>query len=263
MLIDTHAHLDFPEFKNEVHQVLGRAIGAGVSRVINVGVDAESSKKSVDLARKYPEVYAAIGIHPHSSNDLDIETKQQLFALANHSKVVAIGEIGLDYYYLKRSSRFSNYPTREKQIFCLEQMLDLSIELRKPVIIHSREADADIYAILKSYRKDIRGVVHCFAGDWDFAKKIMEIGLAISFTGNITYAKEGSEIQRIIAEISVGSMMVETDCPYLAPEPYRGKRNEPAYVVRVAEEIARIKNISIAEVEKQTTKKAKTLFGIS
>ncbi|PIU24321.1 hypothetical protein COT12_01615, partial [Candidatus Berkelbacteria bacterium CG08_land_8_20_14_0_20_39_8] len=185
MLIDTHAHLDFPEFKNEVHQVLGRAIGAGVSRVINVGVDAESSKKSVDLARKYPEVYAAIGIHPHSSNDLDIETKQQLFALANHSKVVAIGEIGLDYYYLKRSSRFSNYPTREKQIFCLEQMLDLSIELRKPVIIHSREADADIYAILKSYRKDIRGVVHCFAGDWDFAKKIMEIGLAISFTGNI------------------------------------------------------------------------------
>jgi TatD DNase family protein len=263
MFIDTHAHLDFPEFKNEVHTVLGRAMEAGVRRIINVGVDADSSKKSVDLARKYPEVYASIGIHPHSANDLDISTKQQLFTLASHPKVVAIGEIGLDYYYLKRSSQFSKYPTREKQIFCLEQMLDLSIELRKPVIIHSREADADIYAILKSYRKDIRGVVHCFSGDWEFAKKILDIGMTLSFTGNITYAKPGSEIERIIKEIPLGSMMIETDCPYLAPEPYRGKRNEPAMVVRVAEEIARIKNVSIAEVEKQTTKKATTLFGIS
>ncbi|MCX6811066.1 MAG: TatD family hydrolase [Candidatus Berkelbacteria bacterium] len=263
MFIDTHAHLDFPEFKNEVHQVLGRAIDVGVRRIINVGVDFDSSKKSVDLARKYPEVFASIGIHPHSANDLDIETKQRLFTLASHPKVVAVGEIGLDYYYLKRSSQFSKYPSREKQIFCLEQMLDLSIELRKPVIIHSREADADIYAILKSYQKDIRGVVHCFSGDWDFAKKILEMGLAISFTGNITYAKQGSEIQRIIAEIPLGSMMVETDCPYLAPEPYRGKRCEPAMVVRVAEEIARIKNVSLTEVEKQTSKKAMTLFGIS
>jgi TatD DNase family protein len=262
MFIDTHAHLDFPEFKNEVHQVLGRAIDVGVRRIINAGVDFDSSKKSVDLARKYPEVYAAIGIHPHSANDLDIETKQRLFALASHPKVVAVGEIGLDYYYLKRSSQFSKYPTREKQIFCLEQMLDLSIELRKPVIIHSREADADIYAILKSYQKDIRGVVHCFSADWDFAKKILEMGMAISFTGNITF-KNNAQIARIIAEIPLGSMMIETDCPYLAPEPYRGQRNEPAMVVRVAEEIARIKNVSLAEVEKQTSKKAMTLFGIS
>lgn len=262
MFIDTHTHLDFPEFKNEVHQVLGRAIDVGVRRFINVGVDAESSKKSVDLARKYPEVYATIGIHPHSANDLDIETKQRLFSLASHSKVIGIGEIGLDYYYLKRSSQFSKYPNRNKQIFCFEQMLDLSIELRRPVVIHCREAEADLYAILKSYQKDIRGVVHCFSGDWDFAKKILDIGLAISFTGNITF-KKNIELERIIEAIPLGSMMIETDCPYLAPEPYRGKRNEPAMVVRVAEEIARIKNVSIAEVERQTSKKAMTLFGIT
>jgi len=261
MFIDTHAHLDFPEFKNEVHQVLGRAIAAGVRRILNVGVDVDSSKKSVDLARKYPEVFAAIGIHPHSALDLDIEAKQRLLAISNHPKVMAIGECGLDYYYLKRSSQFANYPNREQQIFCFEQMLDLSIELRLPVIVHCREAEADIYAILKSYQKDLRGVLHCFSGEWDFAKKILDLGMAISFTGNITY-KHGTELERIIAEIPLGRMMIETDCPYLAPEPYRGKRNESAYVVRVAEEIARIKQVSLAEVEKQTTKKAMSLFGI-
>lgn len=262
MFIDTHAHLDFPEFKNEVHQVLGRAIDADVRRILNVGVDSESSKKSVDLARKYPEVFAAVGIHPHSAMDLNIEAKQRLLTIANHQKVVAIGECGLDYYYLKRSSQFSRYPSREQQIFCFEQMLDLSIELRLSVIVHCREAEADAYAILKSYQKDIRGVVHCFSSDWDFAKKILDLGMAISFTGNITY-KKGAEIERIIAEVPLGSMMIETDCPYLAPEPYRGKRNEPAYVVQVAEEIARIKQISLSEVEKQTTKKAMMLFGIT
>jgi len=261
MFIDTHAHLDFPEFKNEVHQVLGRAMQVEVRRVLNVGVNLDSSKKSVDLARKYPEVFAAVGIHPHLAMDLDIEAKQRLLTLANHQKVVAVGETGLDYYYLKRSSQFSKYPGREQQIFCFEQMLDLSIELRLPVIIHCREAEADVYAILKSYQKDIRGVLHCFSSDWDFAKKILDLGMALSFTGNITY-KKGTEIERIIEEIPLGSMMIETDCPYLAPEPYRGKRNEPAYVLYVAEEIARIKKVSVTEVEKQTSKKAMTLFGI-
>lgn len=261
MFIDTHAHLDFPEFKNEVYQVLGRANSVEVRRIINVGVDVDSSKKSVDLSRKYPEVYAACGIHPHSANDLDIEANQKLLSITNHPKVVAIGEIGLDYYYLKRSSQFSKYPSREKQILCFEQMLDLSVELRLPVIIHSREADSDVYAILKSYQKDIRGVVHCFSSDWNFAKKILDLNMAISFTGNITY-KQGTEIERIIKELPLGSMMIETDCPYLAPEPFRGKRNEPAYVVKVAEEIARIKDLPLSEVERQTTKKAMTLFGI-
>jgi len=261
MYIDTHAHLDFPEFKNEVHQVLGRAIKANVRRILNVGVDIDSSKRSVDLARKYPEVFAAVGIHPHSALDLDIETKQRLFTVSNHKRVLAIGEIGLDYYYLKRSSKFARYPSREQQMFCFEQMLDLSIELRLPVIVHCREAENDIYAILKSYQKNIRGVLHCFSGDWDFAKKILDLGMAISFTGNITY-KKNPELERIIEAIPLGLMMIETDCPYLTPEPYRGKRNEPAYVVRVAEEIARIKQMSLTEVEKQTTKKAMSLFGI-
>ncbi|TSC93614.1 MAG: TatD DNase family protein [Candidatus Berkelbacteria bacterium Athens1014_28] len=261
MFIDTHAHLDFPDFKNEVHQVLGRAIAVDVRRILNVGVDVDSSKKSVDLARKYPEVFAAVGIHPHSALDLDIEAKQKLFTLANHSKVVAIGECGLDYYYLKRSSKFSKYPNREQQIFCFEQMIDLSIELRLPLIVHCREAESDVYAILKSCQKDIRGVLHCFSSDWEFAKKILEIGMAISFTGNITFGKD-SEIERIIKELPLGSLMIETDCPYLTPEPFRGKRNEPANVIKVAEKIAEIKNISLSDVERQTTKKAMGLFGI-
>lgn len=259
MLVDTHAHLNFPEFKHEVSSVLGRAKSAGVGKIINVGVDLPTSKTSCDLARRYPEVYATVGIHPHSALDLDIESRGILLAYAGQQKVVAIGEIGLDYYYLKRSSQFARYPSREEQIFCFEQMLDLAMETNLPIIIHCREAEADILAILKSYGGSLRGVLHCFSGDYTFAEKILDIGLAISFTGNITF-KNSTEIQDAAKRIPIGSIMVETDCPYLSPEPYRGKRNEPAYVVEVAKKIAGIKDLSLAEVEEETTKKATKLF---
>ncbi|MFA4995966.1 MAG: TatD family hydrolase [Patescibacteria group bacterium] len=259
MFIDTHAHLNFPEFKHEVSSVLGRAKSAGVDKIINVGVDLPTSKTSCDLARRYPEVYATVGIHPHSALDLDIESRGILLAYAGQQKVVAIGEIGLDYYYLKRSSQFARYPSREEQIFCFEQMLDLAMETNFPIIVHCREAEADILAILKSYSGNLRGVLHCFSSDYAFAEKILDIGLAISFTGNITF-KKNTEIQDAAKRIPIGSIMVETDCPYLSPEPYRGKRNEPAYVVEVAKKIAEIKDLSLAEVEKETTKKANKLF---
>ena len=261
MFIDTHAHLDFPEFKYETSAVLGRAKEAGVERVINIGVDIETSKHSLELARRYPEIYAAIGIHPHSSLDLDIETRGTLLTYAAQEKVVAIGEIGLDYYYLKRSSQYAHCPTREQQIFCFEQMLDIALETRMPVIIHSREADADILAILKSYSSGLRGVLHCFSSNYSFAEKILDLGFAISFTGNITY-KKSEDIVEAIRRIPIGSIMIETDSPYLAPEPYRGKRNEPAYVAEVARKIAEIKKLSLAEVERETTKKAMKLFNI-
>lgn len=260
MFIDTHAHLDFPEFKTEVPAVLGRAKSASVERILNIGIDVETSKHSVDLARKYPEIYAAVGIHPHCAKELDIETRGKLFTLSNHEKAVAIGEIGLDYYYLKRSSQYAHYPTRDEQIFCFEQMLDLAMETGLPAIIHSREADADILGILKSYHGQLRAVMHCFSGDWEFAEKILDLGFALSFTGNITY--KNPEIIEAIKKIPIGSIMIETDCPYLTPEPYRGKRNEPAYVVEVARKIAQIKDISLAEVEEETTKKAMKFFGI-
>ncbi len=240
--------------------MLGRAIEAHVERIINVGADLDSSKRALEIARRHPELYATVGLHPHCSLDLNIETRGELVTLANHNKVVAIGEIGLDYYYLKRSSQFARYPGREEQMFCFEQMLDLALETRLPVIIHNREADADVLAILKSYSTGtLTGVVHCFSGDYDLAEKILDLGFAISFTGNITYKNPPIEV---IRRIPLGSMMIETDAPYLTPEPYRGKRNEPAYVVEVAKKIALIKKRSLAEVEQDTTRKAQKLFGL-
>lgn len=262
MLIDTHAHLDFKEFSGEISAIIVRAKEKGVERIINVGTDAKSSKDSIDLARKYHEIYATVGIHPESASDLNIETRTYLSELANHDKVVAIGEVGLDYYYLKRSSRYAHYSSREVQIFCFEQMLDLALETKLPVVVHCREAEADLLAILKSYAGTLRGVIHCFSGDYDFAKKLIDLGFALSFTGNITY-KNNNAIREVIERLPIGSIMVETDSPYLTPEPHRGGRNEPAYVIEVARTIAEIKGMSLVEVEIETTKKAKKFFGIS
>lgn len=260
MLIDTHCHLNFPEFKSEVPAVLGRAKEAGVGRMINVGIDYDTSKQSLDLARKYPEIYAAVGYHPHCANDLNIESKGELYGLIKHEKVVAIGEIGLDYYYLKRSSKYAHYPNREQQIFCFEQMLDLALETNLPAIIHSREADADILAILKSYHGQLRAVIHCFSGDYFYAEKLLDLGFAISVTGNITF--KNPELVDAIKRIPLGSLMIETDAPYLTPEPNRGKRNEPAFVTLVAKKIAEIKDISLAEVERETTRKAIKFYNL-
>lgn len=261
MFIDTHAHLDMPEFKHEVPSVLGRAKEAGVGNIITIGVDLKSSKNGIDIARRYPEIYSTVGIHPDTSDELNIESRDYLTDMAHSSKVVAIGEIGLDYYFLKRSSKYSHYPSREVQIFCFEQMLDLALETNLPVVVHCREAEADLVGILKSYSGSLRGVVHCFSGNLDLAERILDMGFAISFTGNITF-KNNLEIEEVIKRIPIGSIMIETDSPFLAPEPYRGKRNEPAYVREVAKKIAQIKGLSLAEVETETTKKARKLFRI-
>ena len=263
MLIDTHAHLDLKEFKHEVASVLSRARQRGVEKIVNVGIDAKSSKDSVDLARRYPEIYAAVGIHPDSADTLDIETQGELMNLLSHEKVVAIGEVGLDYYYLKRSSKYAHCPSRDEQIFCFEQMLDLALETKLPVIVHSRESDADMLAILKSYKGALRGVMHCFSGDYTYAEKIIDLGFAVSFTGNITFKNVNPELLNAIKRIPIGSIMVETDSPFLSPEPERGKRNEPANVIEVARKIAEIKDISLAQVELETTKKANKLFRFS
>jgi len=262
MYVDTHSHLDFPEFKAEIPAALGRAVDSGVKKIINVGVDLDTSKTSNDLARRYPEIYAAVGIHPHSALDLDLDVRPELTKFSANRKVVAVGEIGLDYYYLKRSSQFAKYPGREEQIFCFEQMLDLALELHLPVIVHTREADTDTLAVIKSYAGALRGVVHCFSGNYEFAKKILDAGFLLSFTGNITYPKN-SQVIEVIQKVPLGSIMIETDCPYLPPEIYRGQRNEPAYVIEVAKKIAEIKELSLAEVERSTTKKAESFFRLN
>lgn len=262
MFIDTHAHLDFPEFKHEIADIIGRANEANVGKIINCGVDIDTSKKSWELSRKYPEVFAACGVHPHCANDVDMQTRTALMDLAYRPKVVAIGEVGLDYYYLKRASKFANYPDRNKQMFCFEQMLDTALELRYPVIIHSREAEADTLAVLKGYSRGLRGVVHCFSGNYEYAKKILDLGFLISFTGTITY-KNNYDLLDVVKRVPLGSMMLETDCPYLSPEPYRGKRNESSYLVMIAKKIAEVKSISLAEVEQTTTKKATSFFKLN
>lgn len=262
MFIDTHAHLNFPEFKTEVPAVLGRAKEAAVGKIINVGIDLDTSKQSLDLARKYPEIYATVGFHPHCAKGLDIESRGRLIALSSHERVVAIGEIGLDYYFLKRSSKYANYPTRDEQLFCFEQMLDLALETNLPAIIHCREAEADVLGVLKSYHGQLRAVIHCFSGNWDFAEKVLDLGYSVSFTGVITFKNANPETLDAIKKIPLGSIMIETDCPYVAPEPYRGKRNEPAYVIEVAKKIAEIKGLPLAEVEQETTKKAIKFFNL-
>jgi TatD DNase family protein len=262
MFIDTHAHLNFPEFKTEVSAVLGRAKEGHVEKVVNVAIDLDTSKQSVDLARKYPEIYATVGIHPHCAKELDIESTGRLIALCSHPKVVAIGEIGLDYYYLKRSSKYAHYPNRDEQIFCFEQMLDLALETGLPAIIHSREADADILGILKSYHGQLRAVVHSFSGDAEYAMKLIDMGFALSFTGNITFKNANPDTLEAIRRVPLGSIMIETDSPFLTPEPHRGKRNEPMHVGLVAKRIAEIKKVSLAEVEIETTKKAIKFFGL-
>lgn len=261
MLIDTHVHLDSKEFQGDVTNVLARARAAGVAKMINVGYDALSSRRGIDLSRMNQEIFVAVGIHPHNALGFDIEAYQQILTLASHKKVVAIGEIGLDYYYLKRSSQYSNYPSREHQIIAFEQMMDLALELKLPVIIHAREADADILAILKSYSPEVTGVIHCFSGDFDFASQVLDLGFAISFTGNITF-KNNDKLREVVTRIPLGSIMIETDCPDLAPEPYRGKRNEPSLVVKIAEKIAEIKQVSFSEVARTTTRKAEKLFNL-
>jgi TatD DNase family protein len=191
-----------------------------------------------------------------------METRSYLTALAGQKKVVDIGEIGLDYYYLKRASQFAKYPTREEQIFCFEQMLDLAIELRLPVIIHGREAEPDMVSILKSNKGNLLAVMHCFSGNYESAKKILDMGFLISFTGNITFKNNATTLD-VIKNIPLGSIMIETDSPFLAPEPHRGERNEPAYVVEVAKKIAEIKNLTLDGVCKSTTKRAESFFKLS
>lgn len=259
MLIDTHTHLDDDQFKGDLSNVLARARSVGVIKIINVGFNTLSSRRSLDLSRMNAEIFTAIGIHPHHALELDIAAYQQIVTLASHKKVVAIGEIGLDYYYLKRSSQYSNYPDRNHQLLAFEQMLDLALELKLPVIVHAREADTDILTVLKSYSGLLSGVVHCFSGNLEFAEELISLGFAISFTGNITF-KKADQLRSVVKKIPLGSIMVETDCPDLAPEPFRGKRNEPAYVAQVAEAIAEIKEIPLDEVARSTTKKAEKLF---
>ncbi|MDF2874333.1 MAG: ycfH [Sporomusa sp.] len=253
MLFDSHAHLDDKRFDDDRHEVIVRAAEAGLVGIINAGACMESSARSVALADKHDMIYAAVGIHPHDAKDAKAEDYEQLAAWHSLPKVVAIGEIGLDYYY--------DLSPREVQQQVFIRQIDVARQLKKPIIIHDRDAHGDILAIVKKEAKGLTGVFHCFSGSLEMAREVIKLGFYVSFAGPVTFAKDG-KLKEVAANMPLERLLVETDCPYLTPQPFRGRRNEPAYVKFTAEEVARVRGIEFAVLAEAATANTKELFNI-
>jgi TatD DNase family protein len=271
-LIDTHTHLDFSQFDDDRERVIERASTAGVKVIINVGADLASSQAAVALAEAYPQIYAAVGVHPHDAKTVTGEMLEELGALASHPKVVAVGEIGLDFY--------RDLSPRDKQRQAFEQQLALASEVGKPVIIHDREAHKEVMAILCRWAcpehfdcaqcklrrraegcQQPMGVLHCFSGDLAMAQEAIKMGFYISMAGPVTF-QNARRLRELVRQLPLEKLLVETDCPYLTPDPHRGKRNEPAYVKFVAQEVAHIKGLTLEEVARVTSDNARALFAL-
>jgi len=249
MFIDTHCHLDMFE---DIKGILERAKKQGINYIITVGIDLESSQKAVQLAETYDYIWAAIGIHPHNAKMFDEKTYIALEKLAQHPKVVAIGEIGLDFY--------RHLSPAEIQIKAFKAQIKLAKNVKKPLIIHCREAILETWQILEETQAfNCSGVWHCFPGDIDLARKCIEKNFYISIPGIVTFPK-AERLQKVVKEISLDYLLLETDAPFLAPVPMRGKTNEPAFIYFIAEKIASLKNTSLQEVASKTTKNAMKLF---
>ena len=253
MLFDTHAHYDDERFDEDREALLNAMPEKGVGLIVNPGCDLASSRMAVDMAQKYDFLYAAVGIHPENCGDFAPAMTDGLRALAKAPKVVAIGEIGLDYYWAEN-------PPRELQQEVLRRQLALAQELRLPVIIHDRDAHADTLAIVREFPQ-VTGVFHCFAGSVEMAQALIKMGWMLSFNGAATF-KNAKKAPEVIAAVPLEKLMIETDAPYLTPVPHRGERNDSSYVRFVAEKIAEIKGISAEEVEKATWENGKAFFGI-
>lgn len=261
MFIDTHAHLDFKEFDQDREEVIKRANEGKVEKIINVGCNLKRSKDSIELAKKYENIYAAAGVHPHDVKKYELRLmKQELWKLAQNKKVVAIGECGLDYYRIEVET------DKEIQKEFFKVQMELVRELSLPLIIHCRDAFADILEIIRNWKLEIGnslyGVTHCFSGNREIAQEFLKLGFLISFTGSITYAKPKSELFKVVKEVPLNKIIIETDCPYLSPAPHRGERNEPLYVKYIAQKIAQVRGIDLEEVEKATTENAIKLFNL-
>jgi len=251
MFVDTHAHLQWTSFDNDRKAVLERAKKNYVTRIVNIGFDVAGSLKGIKLAENHKGLYATVGIHPHNADTLSEKTVDKLRELAKNPKVVAIGEIGLDYY--------RNLSPKEVQKQAFETQLALAQELKLPVVIHDREAHDDILRALSGFKGKIRGLMHCFSGNKEMAQQCIDFGFKISFNGTITYPKN-HELREIVKWIDVKNMVLETDCPWLAPQDMRGKRNEPSFLPMIAQEIANLRGISADEVAENTTRNAEELL---
>lgn len=251
-MIDTHAHLMFPEFKGEILKILECARVAGIEKIINVGCSAEFSRAAIGLANEYENLYATVGLHPYDVEDLSEDLMKEWAGLIRtNKKIVAVGEIGLDYFKAKIS--------KDKQKAAFLRQLKLANETGLPVVVHNRDADEDSFEILQKF-PGVRAVFHCYSSNLEFARKLWSAGYWTSFTGVITYPN-ARELREVVNEVPMNGFFVETDCPFLAPQKYRGKRNEPAYVVQIAQQIADVKGISLEEIDEASTENAMGFFG--
>ena len=253
MLVDTHAHLDDVKYTGDLDEVIARAGEFGVTRIISMGDTMAASRNAVQIAEKYDGVFAGAGVHPQEALSLIAGDYDRLAQMMTHPKVKVLGEIGLDYYYENAS--------REKQQEIFIRQLDVARQMHMPVSIHDRDAHGDTMAILKKEGKGLTGSIHCFSGSWEMAKELLKMGWFLGVDGPLTF-KNAAKLPEIIAQIPLDRLLLETDSPYLAPVPKRGRRNEPAYVKYIAEKVAEIRNIPLEEVAQQTTQNAVNLFNL-
>lgn len=253
MIFDTHIHLNVSDYAADQDQVFARAREAGVGLFLNVGIDFEHSKANVEFAQKFDNVYATVGLHPHDAEQFTEEKFKEIKVLAKNKKVKAIGEVGLDY--------FRNLSPREKQVEVFSRFVGFAREINLPLVIHSREAYSDIYSIMRKFGNQHRGLMHCFAGNKQDLEDALELGLHISIAGPVTY-KKNNELRELVQMIPQDKLLVETDAPYLPPEPYRGKRNEPAWIVETVKKIAEVRNVDFKHISEETTANGKRLFQI-
>ena len=246
-IFETHAHLDFDNFKQDRESVLKACFKAGVEKIINIGIDAESTERSIALSEKYPQIKATGGCHPHDANKYD---EPRLRTLLKHKNIVALGEIGLDYFKMYQPAEL------QRQVF--EKQIQLAMELDLPLVVHDRDAHEDCFQMLKKYAPK-KVVFHCFSGDVQFAEKILNEGWYISITGVITY--KNNTLHDVVRILPKEKFFIETDCPYLTPEPHRGKRNSPEFLIYVIQKIADILKQPPNTVAEQTFENAEVFFG--
>ena len=250
MLFDTHAHMNDRAFAQDQAALLQTLPNRGIGLLMNPGCDLQDSLQSVKLAERYPYIYAAVGTHPDAADEVDDEVIEKYRSLCSHEKVKAIGEIGLDYHY-------EDIP-RDIQLRAFRMQMELAREVKLPVIVHEREAHEDGMAIVKEF-SDVTGVFHCYSGSAEMAKQLVDLGWYIGFTGVLTF-KNARKAVETAASIPLERIVLETDCPYMAPDPFRGKRNDPSYLYRMAEKLAEIRGLSVEEVSAITTENGKRLY---
>ncbi|MFO1462972.1 MAG: TatD family hydrolase [bacterium] len=257
MFIDTHAHIDFSTYPpEEIEPMMRRAREAGVARIVHIGSgEGTASMEGVPrVLERFPEVVAAVGVHPHDAKLVDEAVLARARELASQPRVVAIGEVGLDFHY--------NHSSREEQFSALRRFIALAKELKKPLVLHDRDSHEELLQVLVAEgAREVGGVFHCFSGDYEFGKRVLDENFHVSFTGIVTF-KKAETTQDAARRLPLERMLIETDAPFLAPVPHRGKRNEPAYVAFVAQKIAELKGLSVEEVASRTTENARRLFSL-